>query len=304
MKFYLIRFYIFRQIKEKIMKKGLIGLAVIAVLSIGGYFWYQDYQAEQNRLRKESYEAMIQIMANAPREAEEARIRYRKELEERRQRIEAGTAKVEEINEVRKDGRRVLYTLVDGKREGDFFIWYKSGRKSTQATYKDGKSIVSTSFYDIEGSPKKSEEYNGPDSKSENFGWYANGQLESQDYTPEDGDIKGKWSKSWYEDGTVRGESKYNPETGFVDKISYYPDGKVSIFLSNGFGDKGMPIEIRKLWYPNGQPKVEENTRGNRPDGRVYEWDENGNLITNEFWVDGYLDREQSDPKMIRSNYK
>ena len=174
MKFYLIRFYIFRQIKEKIMKKGLIGLAVIAVLSIGGYFWYQDYQAEQNRLRKESYEAMIQIMANAPREAEEARIRYRKELEERRQRIEAGTAKVEEINEVRKDGRRVLYTLVDGKREGDFFIWYKSGRKSTQATYKDGKSIVSTSFYDIEGSPKKSEEYNGPGSKSENLDWYAN----------------------------------------------------------------------------------------------------------------------------------
>lgn len=289
------------------MKKGLIGLAVIAVLGVGGYLGYlqyQDYQAEQKRLRKEASDAMYEAILNAPIKAEEARVRQEKEEADRRQRIDAGTAKIEEINEVRKDGRRVLYTLVDGKREGDFFIWYKSGRKSTQATYKDGKSIVSTSFYDIDGSPKKSEEYNGPGSKSENFGWYANGQLESQDYTPEDGDIKGKWSKSWYEDGTVRGESKYNPKTGFVDKISYYPDGKVSIFLSNGFGDKGMPIEIRKLWYPNGQQKSEETIRWRDPDGRVYEWDENGDLITNEFWVNGHIDREQSDPKMIRSNYR
>lgn len=230
----------------------------------------------------------------------------RKELEKCRQLIEARNSKIEEINEVRKDGSRICYTVIDGKREGDFFIWYKNGRKSTQATYKDDVSIVSTSYYDIEGSPKKHAMYRGPNRKEKEYGWDEKGNLIYQAYVSEEGpdDCKNNWKKSWYADGVIRSEIKYNRVTNFIDQVEWYSNGNEKLFLSKGFDNKKVPVEIHKSWYPNGQQKREETIRSHAPDGRVYEWDENGNLITNEFWVNGYLDREKSDPKMVRNHYR
>lgn len=289
------------------MKKGLIGLAVIAVLGVGGYvgyLQYQDYQVEQKRLRKEASDAMYEVILNAPIKAEEARVRQEKEEADRRQRIEAGTAKVERIEEPQFHGGISSYTLIDGKKEGEAFSTYPSGRKETEVIYKDGWSISYIKFFDRDGNHKQMEEYYGSGNQQELFSWYDNGQLESHQFIPEDGSEKGKWNKSWYSDGTLKSDRKYNSNTGLIESFEWYSDGKMKLRETKGFDQYRIAITAYYSWYPNGQPKVEENTRGNRPDGRVYEWDENGNLITNEFWVDGYLDREQSDPKMIRSNYK
>lgn len=289
------------------MKKGLIGLAVIAVLGGGGYLGYlqyQDYQAEQKRLSKEASDAMYEAILNAPIKAEEARVRQEKEEADRRQRIDAGTAKIEEINKVSDDGSIHQYTLIDGQKEGQYFIWYKSNRKSVEATYKDGLKIAYISFYDVEGSPKKVEEHSGPRNKNEFFEWYENGQLKRRYHSPEDGNAQETWGKSWYNDGNLSSETKYNPETKLVERFAWYPDGKIKLIETNGFDQYRASVRTYKEWYPNGQQEIDETTRGNRPDGRVYEWDENGNLITNEFWVNGHIDREQSDPKMIRSNYR
>ena len=289
------------------MKKGLIGLAVIAVLGVGGYvgyLQYQDYQAEQKRLRKEAANAMYEVILNAPIKAEEARVRQEKEEADRRQRIEAGTAKIEEIKEVSDDGSIHQYTLIDGKKEGQHFIWYKNNRKSVEATFKDGLKIAYISFYNVEGSPKEMEEHSGPNKKKESVTWYKNGQLKKQYYVPEDGSTQGTWGKGWHPDGTLSSETKYNPETKLVEKIAWYPDGKIKLIETSGLDQYGASIRVYKRWYPNGQQKTDETIRGNRPDGRVYEWNEKGDLITNEFWVNGHIDREQSDPKMIRSNYK
>ncbi|MGL4675635.1 MAG: hypothetical protein ACRCXK_12320 [Wohlfahrtiimonas sp.] len=289
------------------LKKSLIGLVVITALSGGGYFGYlqyQDYQAEQKRLRKEASDAMYEVILNAPIKAEEARVRQEKEEADRKQRIEAGTAKVERIEEPQFHGGISSYTLIDGKKEGEAFSTYPSGRKETEVIYKDGRSINYIKFYDRNGSPKKNEAREGPNNKVENLSWYEDGQLKSQYYVPEDGSVQGTWGKGWHPDGTLSSETKYNPETKLVEKIAWYPDGTTKLIETNGFDQYRSSVRTYKRWYPNGQQEIDETTRGNRPDGRVYEWNEKGDLITNEFWVNGHIDREQSDPKMIRSNYK
>ncbi|WP_077929171.1 hypothetical protein [Wohlfahrtiimonas populi] len=276
------------------MKKGLIGLAIITVLGIGGYFWYQNHQAEQNRLRKESYEAMIQMMVDAPREMAEMRAQQNKEAEERRQRIEAGTAKIEEINEVRKDGSRVFYTLVDGKREGDSFIWYKSGQKSVESIYKDGRKISYISFYDNEKNTKQGTIYSGPGYKEEEHRWDRDGNLIYQTYVSEKGpnDRKNNWVKGWYEDGSISSEIKYNPETDFVDRTEWYPNGQMKLFRSEGFSS-GREAAITKTWYENGQQSLDEMNVGRFWKGWRKEWNKEGELIVDEIWSYGTIDREK-----------
>lgn len=281
------------------MKKGLVGLAIITVLG-GGYFWYQNHQAEQKRLRKESYEAMVEITVNAPTMAE-MRAQQNKEAEGRRQRIEAGTAKVEEVNKIDQYGDTFRYTLIDGKREGDSFIWYKSGRKSVESIYKDGLSVTSTSFYDIEGSPKKNVRYGSPGYKEEEYRWDRDGNLIYQTYVSEKGpnDRKNNWVKGWYEDGSISSEIKYNPDTDFVDRIEWYPNGQIKLFRSEGFSS-GRETEITKTWYENGQQSLDEMNVGRFWKGWRKEWDQEGKLIVDEIWSYGKIDREQTPKEMIR----
>lgn len=104
------------------LKKGLIGLFIVVVIGGGylGYSQYQNYQQkEQARLIRERNEYVARRYKEIHEDAAKAREDEKKFYEERRKRIEAGTAKVELIEGIDKAGDKYQYTLVDGKREGD-----------------------------------------------------------------------------------------------------------------------------------------------------------------------------------------
>jgi antitoxin component YwqK of YwqJK toxin-antitoxin module len=116
------------------------------------------------------------------------------------------------IDKVNENGRREEYTLKEGKREGEYKRWYKSGQLEIQCHNKEGKE---------EGEYKV---------------WYDNGQLWFQRYYKE-GKLEGEykcwnengqtWIQSYYKEGEIDGEYKSWYFTGKLAIHCYYKEGKL-----------------------------------------------------------------------------
>lgn len=116
------------------------------------------------------------------------------------------------IDKVNENGRREEYTLKEGKREGEYKRWYKSGQLEIQCHNKEGKR---------EGEYKV---------------WHENGKLDSQCYY-KNGKLEGEykcwnengqtWIQSYYKEGEIDGEYKSWYFTGKLAIHCYYKEGKL-----------------------------------------------------------------------------
>lgn len=296
------------------LKKGLIGLVVIAVLGGGIGLFYQSYQLKQEQLLQEAEKRTEKTFMSIGAQIEQAQQRDEEKRKLRESRIAAGTAIVEEVVKYHPNGQMYeKYVLIDNKEEGPYLRWYKSGQKSDEWNFKYGRSDgVQRGFHDNLESTLASEEFfdNGRE-VGDHYSWHEDGSLRCHRFftadTPISAEImeKKNWKKCWYENGQIDTDEHYNPDTNLLDYKEWYRNGQLKTFASEGYSiEKKKMILSTKGWYENGQPKQDFNYVSGNFDGWNRQWKENGELITNEYWVDGQIDRDKTDPKYIREEYK
>lgn len=281
------------------LKKSLIGLVVIAVLA-GGYYKYSSFRKiqriEQVRLREEALDRMMTTMIEADREARQAQEDEKQFYIERRKRIEAGTAKVELIEGTDSMGAKYQYTLIDGKEEGKYLSWYKNGRKKSEIFYRDNlRNGETLEYYDNEYNTLKSVRYYLNDwNVDEFFEWYEDGSVKAEGFISKDPKLD--WGKGWYKNKQIKRNKAYDPETGSTYVQNYYEDGQLE---SAYFRKNNKFIGVYKSWYKTGKQHEEAHydDRGQR-NGWDYKWDEEGNIIQQNFYIDDYL----SDPPVEKES--
>lgn len=290
-------------------KKTIIGLMVAVLVGGGGYWgytvWHKNYLVEQERLTREAAKSLRGMITDSSGKL------VKLSPEERKKRIEDGTAITKEVEEIKPNGDKYTYTLVDGEKEGPAFGTYSSGRKSSEGNYKDGYPVgVHRVFYDKEGSPAYKEIHYGSNKRKDFYAWYEDGALATQSHTSEEGGVEGFWHISWYPDGTKGAEIKYNKLTKLSDEIRWDQNGRKKSMFSVGSSLEGA-VRIDRHWYNNGQQRSENMRVGekgysgyqNNGSGWYKEWDEEGHLVIDEIWVDGKIDLEKTPSNMIRKDY-
>lgn len=247
------------------LKKGLIGLFIVVVIGGGylGYSQYQNYQQkEQARLIKERNEYVAKRYKEIHEDVAKSREDEKQFYEERRKRIEAGVAKIELIEGTEKTGERYQYTLVDGKREGEYLSWYKNGRKETKTIYKDNqRNGESLRYYNNKENQLQNKHFYLNDQlEGEQFSWYENGKLASEVFRTQE-NLKLNTDIDWYESGAKKRESKF-----YEDKNRF----------------------VTKNWYENGNLKWEyEENQQSETDGLVTRWYESGQMKSQQEYKNG-----------------
>lgn len=273
------------------LKKGLIGLVVIAVLggSYFGYSQYQNYQQkEQARLIKERNEYVVRWYKEIHEDAAKAREDEKQFYEERRKRIEAGTAKIELIEGTEKTGERYRYTLIDARKEGKYLIWYKSGRQLSESNYKDnllnGEYLT---YYDNENSQLKRKNFylNGR-LEGEQFSWYESGQLSSKALFSQE-NHKLNYGVTWHMSGVKKSESKFDADKNKFVTQFWYENGNLEWEFEENQRNEFDGVMIR--WYESGQIKSKKEYKNGKSKGLCQNWNEEGELISQNMIYDGLV---------------
>lgn len=136
------------------MKKGLIGLTVIAVL-VGGYFGYlqyKNYQDEETAHLIKEYEDDFEKIVE---ESKQREIKRQQEEQASQERIAQGEGKVVNVVTYYENGQKDLeYTLLEGKKHGLYLGWYESGNIKLESEYYHGLPIGERVLY-FDSSTKK-----------------------------------------------------------------------------------------------------------------------------------------------------
>lgn len=271
------------------LKKGLIGLVIIAVIGGGyvGFSQYQSYQRqEQVRLVKERNRAMTLQYIATQKEMQKKREEAKKFYEERRKRIEEGTAIVELDEGIDKYGYKYQHTLVDGKKEGKSLQWYKSGNKSEEANYKDNvKNGEYLSYYDNENNQLREKSFylNGK-LEGEQFSWHKNGGLSDQSFfSQENPKLHNKIS--WYENGIKRYELKFEANKNKFISRAWYQNGQLKYEFEKN--EKEQFDGLATEWYESGQIKSRTEYKNGKSNGLCQNWNKEGELISENIVYDG-----------------
>ena len=311
MRFYLIRFYIFRQIKEKIMKKGLVGLAIIAVLG-GGYFGYSQYQDYQKREYARLLQERNQSIRKMIEENRQDAINRKVEEEARLERIAKGEGKVEKIVTYYDTGeKKEEYVLLEGRKEGKYIRWHKSGLISSEATYKNGFLVGERKVY-FDNSQHTMNAISQYDRTDENrsFGehntqWYINGNKREESYQNDQFPEK-EYKKYWREDGTLEIELFFDPDLNLTVVIGYYPSGEVEYkYLEDRFKDKQQKATY---WYKSGKKYFEANYKDRFIHGIATYWYESGQkyaeIVFDDFgYANGWCQQWDENGVLIRKAF-
>lgn len=306
---------------EYMLKKGLIGLIIIA-LAGGSYWYYDDYQKKEKvRLIKERDEEIVRMiekkMADNIQKAKERKERELQEAEEekaRQKRIAEGNPIIEEIITYYPDSdqKKEQYTLVEGKKEGVEIQWRENGQKKLEANYKNGKlhgKYWDDILYITEGYYEDGKEH-GIFQK-----WSVFKDRERK------GQPKKLFEKVFFQSGNIEGEAfVYDPNKNY--KYLFENDVIKRVDATFLTGEKALEILPHPTkshhwsvteWYKNGQVshegflvlasfrKIDNKTDNNifyRKNGTKFleleishdsnnglcrRWDENGKLITELF---------------------
>lgn len=278
------------------MKKGLIGLIVIAVLG-GGYFGYLQYKNYQNeetaRLIKEYEDDFVKIVE----ESKQREIKRQQEEQVSQERIAQGEGKVENVVTYYESGQKDLeYTLLEGKKHGSYLGWYESGNIKLESEYYNGLPIGESIWYFDSGIKKKqsSTKYDRTH-KNKSYGelserWNNNGIKTFESYSNSDKPEQ-EYGRNWNSnEGWLVSESFFDPESKLVVSISYYPSGqmKKKSFVTLSFSH---PRGTKIYWYESGQKKAEyEYDDRGYINGWCHQWNENGDVTRKAFLKD---DQEQ-----------
>ena len=171
--------------------------------------------------------------------------------------------------------KKYEYYFKDGKQNGLFTKWSKSGKKVFTKTLKDGKKH---GLY-IE--------------------WWPNGKSKSYEGTFKDEKQDGLFTK-WYENGQKKEEGTYKNE-----KI----DGLNTEWHENGQKSKETTYKnvkkdgVQTQWYENGQKKFEWTYRDGKIIGLWTEWWSNGHVKEEGIYKDGIKKDVWTSRNEMAKNY-
>jgi antitoxin component YwqK of YwqJK toxin-antitoxin module len=188
-----------------------------------------------------------------------------------------------------KDGYRVEGEYNNGKKNGLWIMYDKTGRKCTQESYKDGKKDGKSIRWD-EGGYVNETDYKDDLLHGKQSCWDKNGKLISE-YGYKNGKLHGRYV-AWHANGNKSDEGYFNEGTGELS--IWYPSGKISIKseLKNG-----KPYGKEIWWYENGQKKREQtyNEEGKRI-GKFTNWYENGKVAFE-------MEFDQNEQRLYKRDY-
>ena len=169
-------------------------------------------------------------------------------------------------------------TFKDGRLDGKEIVWRANGQKKWYRTYKDGIKDGKWAWWYSNGQKKKEGNYkNGKEDGKKTF-WYENGQKQVEGTFKNE--IKdGKWTY-WYENGQKERKETY--KNGEKKRWTEWYENGQKKSERTGWWD-GKYTE----WYENGQKKVEEHYKDGEEDGLWTEWDEDGNIISTKTYKNG-----------------
>ncbi|MDB2430199.1 toxin-antitoxin system YwqK family antitoxin [Akkermansiaceae bacterium] len=150
-----------------------------------------------------------------------------------------------------------LWEVEDGKWDGLYFSWAKSGAKKSEKEFKDGKEHGDATV------------------------WHENGQMAAEmEY--KDGKRHGDFT-AWYENGqkSAEGESKDGENHG--DLTAWYENGQKKL---EGKFENGKPFEAR-VWLPNGTKCLHTNLQDGN--GIVVNYDDDGKESSRTEFKDGTI---------------
>jgi antitoxin component YwqK of YwqJK toxin-antitoxin module len=122
---------------------------------------------------------------------------------------------------------------INGKDEGEFFWWYENGQLSWKGKRLRGKNIGLWR------------------------GWHENGNIMSEDHF--ENNLYNGVSKRYFENGSLKSEKPYTNEKIHGISKKYYENGKIES-ISNWIN--GKPKGIQRYWFPNGNLKQEGFIKG------------------------------------------
>lgn len=115
------------------------------------------------------------------------------------------------------DGKKIEYEVVDGKKEGEFILYYLSGNIELQGSLKANKNIGHWKYY------------------------YESGELESEGNFS-DNKPDGIWTW-YYKDGSKKEEGMFKEGKREGDWYSYKPDGTLDFKKAYADGLEVDPVE-------------------------------------------------------------
>lgn len=321
------------------LKKGLIGLAIIA-LAGSGYWYYDDYQKkEKARLIKERDEQIARdlqrMKENSIKEAIAEKERKKKKFEEekaRQKRIAEGNPIIEEIVTYypRTKQKKEQYTLVEGKKEGKGITWYENGQIKESMNYKNGE--LDGLCVDYYFNKRRETNYLqgrkhgvfirwNADNKKEVEENYDNGRLEGARYEWRDDGVtvhsayknnKLLKSESYYPSGEKRSLEIYVPEQDIVQSIFWYEDGTISF---EGYKKQYLslktdlfPAGVYYYYRPSGQkflelPYINKYRNHGFKFGTCYRWNNENKIIT-EIKIDDSIEDWDKYYKILKGTIK
>ncbi|MDC1141925.1 hypothetical protein OAU50_02435 [Planctomycetota bacterium] len=148
--------------------------------------------------------------------------------------------------------------------KGEYTADVKTGMWTTYAT--DGKQKLTEIFYNAEG------KYGGSYKT-----WHANGQLKTEG-NYKDHASEGLWTE-WYEDGTKYIERYSVKGKAHGTNKTWYKNGQ--IHFDYNYTDGKLDGDC-KVWHENGKLQHQRNYRQGKKIGHWKKWDENGELVSEE----------------------
>ncbi len=183
--------------------------------------------------------------------------------------------------------REICYK--DQEKDGYSIIYYKSGTIEWLSYYKNGKKIAPTFEFYESGSLKSHLDYKSSFSR----GWYENGKLEGEsipiDTIFEDAIL----TKYYYENGNLKRIVHHNVEKGLA--TDYYENGQ-KWREGHIFNLELYQVGKWQEWYKNGVKSREYFFEENQPNVKTDTWswwDEDGNLIKQEIYKNNKLLKEK-----------
>jgi antitoxin component YwqK of YwqJK toxin-antitoxin module/ankyrin repeat protein len=155
---------------------------------------------------------------------------------------------------------------------GKLNVSYENGVKHYEIEYKDGKINGKEIF------------------------WYSNGVKETETEYKEDL-LNGK-TTSWYSSGTLKSESEFKNGKQINNSTTWYENG--AKYWEDSFNDKnGNPKGKSTSWYKNGNKEKEVGYLGDLPHGKYLKWDEKGNVLIDQDYLNGKMIKDNLTQKNI-----
>lgn len=171
------------------------------------------------------------------------------------------------VQTVTQEGTRTEIPYNLGKRNGNEKTWYANGQLAVDAPWVDGLQDGVVTFYYENGSVQSTIPFYKGNREGPMKTWFEDGVLQAEENFTNN--QKNGTSTFWGHDGSVDMELHYRYDEMDGVQTWYYPDGKKSREIHMVFG------------VPNGEWK---------------EWDESGELITDDYYEKGEMKQKPATP--------